>query len=66
MKSLKSTVKEIGEEYLSIKADTIYTHSIITSLSMFLYIKKFYTPKIMLMRRWKSDFFMKYLRNQVK
>ena len=61
MKSLKITVKSIGEEKLAIKADTVGTHSIITSLTMFLYIKKFDTPTIMLMGRWESDFFMKYL-----
>ena len=66
MKSLKSAVKEIGKEHLSIKADTICTHSIIISLFMFLYINKIDIPTIMLMGRWKSNFFMKYLQTQVK
>ena len=66
MKSLKSAVKVIGEYQMGIKADTVGTHSIRTSLAIFLYINEFYTPTIMLMGRWKSDCFVKYLRTQVK
>ena len=66
MKALNSGVKEIGEDHLGIKADTIYTHSIRTYITMFLYINKLDTPTIMLMVSWNSDCFTKYLWNQVK
>ena len=49
IKSLKISVKEIGEEHLGIKDDTVGTNSIRKSLVVFLYIKTFDTPKIMLM-----------------
>ena len=66
MKSLKIAVKEIGEEKLGIKADTVGTHYIRTSSAMFLYINEFNTPKIILLGRWKCDCFMKYTKTLVK
>ena len=66
MRSLKIAVKAIGKEKLDINDDTVGTHYIRTSHAMFLYINKFNTPKIILLGRWKSDCFMKYIQNQVK
>ena len=66
MRSLKISVKAIGEEKLGIKADTVGTHYIRTSHAMFLYKNEFNTPKNILLGRWKSDCFMKCIQNQVK
>ena len=66
IKSLNSIVKSTGEDHLRIKADTVGTYSIKTSLDMFLYINEFYTPTIMLMVRRNSRCFIKYLQTQVK
>ena len=57
---LKDTVRAIGEDVLNIKAEEVGTHS--PAMAMFLGGLPVYL--IMLMGRWSSDAFLRYIRKQ--
>ena len=59
---LKDTVRAIGEDVLNIKAEEVGTHS--PAMAMFLGGLPVYL--IMLMGRWSSDAFLRYIRKQVE
>jgi len=62
---IRRTVKDIGEEKLGFGPDDVGTHSNRSggAMSMFLSGTPVYT--IMLVGRWSSDAFMRYIRKQV-
>ena len=62
---LRQTVKNIGLAELGFHPHEIGTHSIRSSTAMQLFLAKIPTYTIMLLGRWSSDAFLRYLRRQV-
>ncbi len=63
---LRNTCKSIGEDRLGIVTSRVGTHSIRTSSTMQLYIAGVKDFIIMMMGRWKSLGFLKYIRPQIQ
>jgi hypothetical protein len=63
---LKDTVRAIGEDVLNIKADEVGTHSIRSAAAMAMFIGGLPVYLIMLMGRWSSDAFLRYIRKQIE
>jgi hypothetical protein len=63
---LKATVSSIGEDKLGFGPDDIGTHSIRSGAAMAMYLDGVPVFTIMLMGRWCSDAFLKYIRKQVE
>ena len=63
---LKDTVGAIGEDVLNIKADEVGTHSIRSAAAMAMFIGGLPVYLIMLMGRWSSDAFLRYIRKQIE
>jgi len=63
---LRAVVKAIGEEELGIKAMDMGTHSIRSGAAMAMYLAGVPVFTIMLIGRWSSDAFLRYIRRQVQ
>ena len=63
--TLKATVTLIGPEKLGFTKDEVGTHSIRTSTAMSLFLARVGVVTIMLLGRWKSDSFLRYIREHV-
>ena len=63
---LRSAVRALGEEKLGFKAEDIGTHSLRSGAAMALYLAGVATFTIMMIGRWPSDAFLRYIRKQVE
>lgn len=63
---LKDTVRAMGEDVLNIKADEVGTHSLRSAAAMAMFLGGLPVYLIMLMGRWSSDAFLRYIRKQVE
>ena len=63
---LRSAVDNIGVDKLGFKGDDIGTHSIRSGAAMAMYLAEVPTFSIMMIGRWSSDAFLKYIRKQVE
>ena len=66
IKFLRLTCKSIGEEKLGLDISRVCTHSIRTSFSMQLHLAGVKDTIIMMMGRWKSLSFLKYIHPQIQ
>ena len=66
VESLRDAVKATGEEKLGFKAEEIGTHSIRSGAAMAMYLGKCPVYTIMMIGRWSSDAFLRYIRKQVE
>ena len=64
-KKLRGAATSIGEARLGFKASEIGTHSIRSGAAMALFLAKVPTLTIMIIGRWRSDAFLRYIRKQV-
>ena len=62
---LREVVNLFGVDDLGFHKNEIGTHSIRSSTAMQLFLNKFPTFQVMLIGRWSSDAFLKYIRRQV-
>ena len=62
---LRHAVRFAGPRNLGIHVESVSTHSIRTSFAMMLALRKVEDSKIMKKGRWKSDAFLRYIRNYV-
>ena len=63
---LRDAVKAIGEDILNIDAEDIGTHSIRSGAAMAMFMGGLPVYMIMLMGRWSSDAFLRYIRKQIE
>jgi hypothetical protein len=63
--ALRDAVVAIGEHRLGITKDQIGTHSIRSGAAMAMYLGECPVFTIMLIGRWSSDAFLRYIRKQV-
>ncbi len=63
---LRDAVRTIGEDILNINAEDIGTHSIRSGAAMAMVMGGLPVYMIMLMGRWSSDAFLKYIRKQIE
>ena len=63
--SLMAGTLLFGEERLNFSHKEVGTHYIRSGLAMELYLDKVYPEKIMIMGRWASSAFLRYIRIQV-
>ena len=66
LKQIRATVETIGEDRLGFTKLQVGTHSVQTSCAMLLYLAKTPVYTIMLIGRWCSDAFLRYIRRQVQ
>jgi hypothetical protein len=64
--ALQDAIKVIGEDVLNIKTSDVGTHSIRSGGAMAMFIGGCPVFMIMLIGRWSSDAFMKYIRKQIE
>ena len=64
-KSLRTAVFDIGEKKLVIKQEEIGTHSLRSGAAMAMHLAEVPVYTIMIMGRWSSDAFLRYIRKQV-
>ena len=64
-KSLREGTLSFGEERLGFSHKEVGTHSIRSGFAMELYLAKVYPETIMIMGRWASSAFLRYIRIQV-
>ena len=64
-KSLRAGTLPFGKERLGFSHTEVGTHSIQSGFSMELYLAKVYQETIMIMGRWASSAFLRYIRIQV-
>ena len=64
--ALKAAIVEVGEEKLGIKKEEVGTHSIRSGAAMSMYLGKCPVYTIMMIGRWSSDAFLRYIRKQVE
>ena len=64
--ALRSAVISIGEEVLGINASDVGTHSIRSGAAMAMYLGECPVYTIMMIGRWSSDAFLRYIRKQVE
>ena len=64
--SLRKVVTAIREEKLGFKAGEIGTHSTRSRAAMAMYLGKCPVYTIMMIGRWSSDAFLRYIRKQVE
>jgi hypothetical protein len=64
--ALSAAVASIGEETLGIKKHEVGTHSIRSGAAMAMYLGECPVYTIMMIGRWSSDAFLKYIRKQVE
>lgn len=65
LKKLKAVVKVMGEEDLGLKPNDIGLHSLRASYALILSLMGASDSKIMLLGRWKSEAFLKYIKRQI-
>jgi len=66
VKALRSAVISIGEDSLGFKADDVGTHSIRSGSAMAMYLGECPVYTIMMIGRWSSDAFLRYIRKQIE
>ena len=64
--SLRAAVEAIGEEKFGFKSSEIGTHSIRSGAAMAMFLDEIPVYVIMMIGRWSSDAFLKYIRKQVE
>ena len=64
--ALRDAVDAIGEEKLGFKKEDVGTHSIRSGGAMAMYLGDCPIYTIMLIGRWSSEDFLKYIRKQVE
>ena len=64
--ALRDAVVAIGEDVLGFKKEQIRTHSIRSGAAMAIYLGECPVYTIMLIGRWSSDAFLRYIRKQVE
>ncbi|KAL9183869.1 hypothetical protein ACHAXT_004725 [Thalassiosira profunda] len=64
--ALRAAVVSVGEESLGIKKEDIGTHSIRSGAAMAMYLGQCPVYTIMMIGRWSSDAFLRYIRKQVE
>ena len=62
--SLRAAVEAIGEEKFGFKSSEIGTHSIRSGAAMAMFLDEIPVYVIMMIGRWSSDAFLKYIRKQ--
>jgi hypothetical protein len=62
---LRQSLRELNSESLNIKADECGLHSLRSSAAMAMYLNGIPVYTIMLLGRWSSDAFLRYIRKQV-
>ena len=65
-KALRAAVVSIEEKMLGIKAEDVGTHSIRSGAAMAMYFGECPVYTIMMIGRWSSDAFLRYIRKQVE
>jgi hypothetical protein len=65
LQKIRSAVKSLGKDKLGFTADEVGTHSNRSGGAMGMYLTGTPVYTIMLMGRWSSDAFMRYIRKQV-
>ena len=65
-KKLRSAAEKVGEDRLGFHPDNIGTHSICSGAAMAIYLDGVPTFTIMIIGRWSSDAFLRYIRKQVE
>lgn len=65
-KALRAAAASIGESRLGFKPSDIGTHSIRSGAAMSMYLAEVPVYTIMLIGRWSSDAFLRYIRKQVE
>eukprot|EP00957_Ditylum_brightwellii_P142663 10869707-Ditylum_brightwellii.AAC.1 len=63
---LRDTVVAIGEDSLEFKKESVGTHSIRSGSAMSMYLGECPVYTIMMIGRWSSDAFLRYIRKQVE
>ena len=63
---LRSAARNLGEIKLGFKPEDIGTHSIRSGAAMAMYLDEVPTFSIMMIGRWSSDAFLRYIRKQVE
>ena len=63
---LRSAAAQIGKDNLGFEPNDIGTHSIRSGSAMAMYLTKVPTFTIMMIGRWSSDAFLRYIRKQVE
>ena len=66
IEALQAAVIAIGEELLGIKAEEVGTHSIRSGSAMAMFLGECPVYTIMMIGRWSSDAFLRYIRKQVE
>ena len=66
MKALRGAAASIGKDTLGFEPDEIGTHSIRSGSAMGMYLAEVPVYTIMLIGRWSSDAFLRYIRKQVE
>ena len=66
MNRLKSSIVAIGEEKLGIMEHKIRTHSVRSGAAMAMFLGECPVYVIMMIGRWSSDAFLRYIRKQVE
>jgi hypothetical protein len=64
--ALRAAVVSIGEDILGIKKEDVGTHSIRSGAAMAMYLGECPVYTIMMIGRWSSDAFLRYIRKQVE
>ena len=62
--ALRDAVVAIGEDVLGFKIEQVGTHSIRSEAAMAMYLGECQVNTIMLIGRWSSDAFLRYIRKQ--
>ena len=65
LQRIREVVKYFGIDDLGFNETEIATYSIRSSAAMQLFLNKYPTYQIMLLGRWSSDAFLKYIRRQI-
>ena len=65
-KALRAAVVSTGEEVLGIKSEDIGTHSVRSGAAMAMYLGECPVYTIMMIGRWSSNAFLRYIRKQVE
>ena len=66
VQALRAAVSSIGEDILGIKVEEVGTHSLRSGAAMAMYLGECPVYTIMMIGRWSSDAFLRYIRKQVE
>ena len=64
--ALRGAVRAVGEDVLGFKAEEVGTHSIRSGAAMSMYMGEVPIYVMMIISRWKSDAFLRYIRKQIE